>query len=499
MGSIERSYTKLQILVRWAVFLFLLVKVLGGGVAAAGPLNPQLLLVAVGIYYVIATVLSLVFERPVKNVILVVLDLVAAAAVLWVLREASAIVFFALPILEASRISSAFSLVAAVFSALIFLAVKVMAGPGQALGALGAEAMYALVLLVLIYLAGYLYNMLKRQEHQTKALLSMIQATQELGTSSSLEKVLEVVINMIKALFAPDTVVVYLLDEENPEEAVLRVKAYATPIPDAFTDFNPKVAKSVVGHAVSELKSAKIADYNLYDKEDIIEKNKLLRTVLIAPMAFEGRGLGALYIAHHTPDAYTDESLEMMAMLANQVGLAVRNVQLHQTTLALAITDSLSGAFTHGYFQEHLGQELTKAKYASVPIAMMILDVDFFKKVNDSYGHPQGDALLRQLYGVIKSVVRPSDVICRYGGDEFTVTMLNTNRIGAVMIAEHIREAVEEYEFVLGTQIVHITISGGVAAYPEDAEIKKELVEKADAAMYESKHKGRNKICFAAE
>ncbi|MBM3465710.1 MAG: GGDEF domain-containing protein [Armatimonadetes bacterium] len=126
----------------------------------------------------------------------------------------------------------------------------------------------------------------------------------------------------------------------------------------------------------------------------------------------------------------------------------------------------------------------------------MILDVDFFKKINDHHGHPQGDALLRQLGGILRESTGAHDVLCRYGGDEFTVTMPGTNRIGALVIAERIREGIEQYEFVLGGQIVHVTVSGGVASFPEDADTSKELVERADQAMFQAKQRGRNKVCF---
>jgi diguanylate cyclase (GGDEF)-like protein len=162
----------------------------------------------------------------------------------------------------------------------------------------------------------------------------------------------------------------------------------------------------------------------------------------------------------------------------------------------MAITDIVSGLYTHGYMQDALEREFRRCKYENLPLSTIILDVDHFKIVNDTYGHPQGDALLRQLGAVIKTVTRSSDIVCRYGGDEFMVILPETNRIGTVLVAERIRQAVEEYEFVLGSKIVHITISGGVASFPEDITTKKELIDKTDQALYQSKQGGRNKISF---
>jgi len=278
----------------------------------------------------------------------------------------------------------------------------------------------------------------------------------------------------------------------------MRVAEKSTAFPEAFTDFNPDLMHSIVGQVIKEKKGRVVDDFQSYQPEEAIKKERAFRATMVAPLLFEDEAIGAIYVAHSNPAVYNDQLFRLFSMLANQVALAVRNVQLHKTTATLAITDSLSGLYTHGYFQEHLGKETIQAKYSKQPLSLLILDVDFFKKVNDSYGHPQGDALLKQLGGVIKQVTRPTDVVCRYGGDEFTVTMLNTNRISAVVIAERIRSTCEDYEFVLGNQVVHVTLSGGVASFPEDAETKKELIDKADHAMYEAKHKGRNRICFSA-
>lgn len=346
-----------------------------------------------------------------------------------------------------------------------------------------------------------IYNLRVRKAHESRiqALVRVIQASQQLGASTSLESVMPMVADSVKTLFHVDTVAVYLLDEENVEESILRAKGVESPHGEAFTDFNPDVTSSYLVRSMKERKPILFHDFNAEATEErVIARDRDFRSAMVTPLMFEGRAIGAMFASFHQPRKYNQDRLDFFYLLSTQVALAVRNAQLQEGLSALATRDSLSGLFTHGYFQEHLGKTIVKSKYANQPVALMILDMDFFKKVNDNYGHPQGDALLKQLGGVIKSVVRPTDTICRYGGDEFTVTMPDTNRISAVVVAEKIRQAVEEYEFVLGSNIVHITVSGGVAAFPEDAETKKELIEKADQAMYEAKHKGRNKICFAA-
>lgn len=357
------------------------------------------------------------------------------------------------------------------------------------------------VIVVLIFVVGLVLMLRGKSEKEKESLISIIKVSQELGTTTSLDSVLTIVINMVKNLFNCSTVVVYLRDDEKPEEIVLRKKAFVTPHEDAFQDFNPDVTSSIIGKVVRTKEGKLFRDFYDAEKDEVIDKAKGLRSLAIAPLIFEDQALGALIMANGAPDSFDQEQFHLFALLANQAALAVRNVQLQQETKMLAITDSLSGMYTHGFFQEHLAKKINEAKYADppYPVSLMILDVDFFKKVNDNYGHPQGDALLKQLGGIIKQHTRPGDVICRYGGDEFTITMSNTDRIQAVLVAERVRQAVEDYEFVLGSNIVHITISGGVASFPDDAETKKELVDKADNSLLEAKQKGRNKICFASQ
>ncbi len=163
----------------------------------------------------------------------------------------------------------------------------------------------------------------------------------------------------------------------------------------------------------------------------------------------------------------------------------------------LAVTDGLTGLFNHRRFQEALHSELLRCERHKRPLAVLMLDVDFFKKVNDSMGHPAGDELLRRLADVLAEDLRQTDLISRYGGEEFAVLLPETTKAEAMQVAERMREAVEQQINENNAWTQRITISVGVATFPEDAKSAETLLEAADQALYVAKRQGRNRVIGA--
>ena len=159
----------------------------------------------------------------------------------------------------------------------------------------------------------------------------------------------------------------------------------------------------------------------------------------------------------------------------------------------LATTDGLTGIYNRRYFEETLEKELRRAKRFNHPVSLIILDIDYFKKFNDSYGHQTGDQVLKTVAEMTKSNARDSDIVARYGGEEFVAILPETDLDGAMVLAERLRWAVENYSFVFDGNQLKITISIGVA-YSESID-KITLVKNADAALYKAKESGRNKVC----
>jgi len=156
-------------------------------------------------------------------------------------------------------------------------------------------------------------------------------------------------------------------------------------------------------------------------------------------------------------------------------------------------TDGLTGLFNHRYFQEQLDSEIRRTARNNAPLSVILTDIDFFKKVNDTYGHPAGDAVLRSVADIIRSRIRETDIAARYGGEEFAVILTNTDSIGAKRFAEELRLAIQKEPFNVDGQEIMVTLSLGIASIPAEASSKEELIDRADQSLYFAKEHGRNR------
>ena len=186
----------------------------------------------------------------------------------------------------------------------------------------------------------------------------------------------------------------------------------------------------------------------------------------------------------------TTDAVRVLTMFANQAGLAIENSRLYEQSVVLSNSDSLTGLWNHGYFQYLLGEEIKRSSLAKSRFTLLMIDIDDFKAFNDTYGHQAGDSMLREISGKFRDIARKIDVIARYGGEEFVIILPMTKKEEALILAERIRKAVE-----ISSSLKNITISIGVASFPEDGDTKEALISKADKALYEAKRSGKNKIC----
>lgn len=203
----------------------------------------------------------------------------------------------------------------------------------------------------------------------------------------------------------------------------------------------------------------------------------------------------------YTQKPITENDLKIFTMLANQAGLAIENSRLYEMIIHRSQTDSITGLWNHGYFQNKLSEYLEKARQESFSLSLIIFDIDDFKRLNDTYGHQNGDVVLKEIGQILKETSRENDFPCRYGGEEFSFILPYTNRDLAYQISERIRERVANFSFpkFASNDPLKVTISLGVAVFPEDATNKEELINLADKAMYIAKFSGKNRTCLATK
>ncbi len=191
----------------------------------------------------------------------------------------------------------------------------------------------------------------------------------------------------------------------------------------------------------------------------------------------------------------SEDEIRILEILAGQLGLAIKNAELYEGVEELSITDELTRLYLPRHFRERLEQECQRAARANGRFALCMLDVDLFKRINDTYGHPVGDRVLQGLARQLRAVSRKIDVLCRYGGDEFMILLPDTSAEQALQFAERLRESIERLPFPLPhEQALHVSVSVGVAVYPENGALAEDLIRTADAALLWGKSRGRNAV-----
>jgi len=222
------------------------------------------------------------------------------------------------------------------------------------------------------------------------------------------------------------------------------------------------------------------------------------RQVVILPISYEGQGLGVVVLASDT--MFGKESMWILDLFTKGMGLALNNAVMHTKLQRIAAMDGLTGVYNRRLGMKRLRDEFLRAERDGAKLAVAMFDIDHFKKVNDTYGHLVGDRVLTAVAHTARDVLRESDVILRYGGEEFLVVLPGAASADALAVGERIRKEVEACVIEDGEREVRVTVSVGLSEYdPEHVEAEEDLVKKADDALYTAKESGRNRVVHATQ
>lgn len=223
-----------------------------------------------------------------------------------------------------------------------------------------------------------------------------------------------------------------------------------------------------------------------------------IQSILIVPLLLKDEIIGEIILANRIDsDGFSQEDEDILLTFGFHASFALERARLHQEVRQLAAIDGLTGLYNHRSFQEKIEMEVARAKRFGSKVSLLMLDIDFFKKLNDTYGHSMGDEVLRRVSCKIVENIRNIDIAARYGGEEFAVVLPETPPEGARITAERIRKAIKDYRISYAENLISVTVSVGVATYPDNASSRIELIEKADSALYEAKRNGRDRVCIS--
>jgi diguanylate cyclase (GGDEF)-like protein len=216
------------------------------------------------------------------------------------------------------------------------------------------------------------------------------------------------------------------------------------------------------------------------------------------PMMIGNKAIGILRLDSSRPKYFQSENIRLLTTVSDLGAVAIENAQLYESIEDLAIRDGLTGLFLRRHFLKRLSHEMKRDRRKKSPLSFLMIDLDYFKKYNDKYGHMAGDIVLKTLSMVlVNTFCNPGDMICRYGGEEFAVFLPDCSKEQAIKVAEELRKRVTGQSVMFRRQKTKISISIGIAVFPDHADGKDDLIEKADMALYKAKGKGRNCVCVA--
>ena len=339
---------------------------------------------------------------------------------------------------------------------------------------------------------------MKRAEAQILEYTKQLEALFNIGVAASrtldigelLDSVLDKVLNVMEFKAGG----IFLFDPKTNELALR-----------AYRGVSKRFVKKVEQMVLNEGFSARVAISGKPLLIPDVESDSRLRRMEIrsegihsfaaVPIMAKEQILGIMAVGGHSARQFPPSATYLLSTIASQIGMAIDNARLYERALQLAFTDSLTGLYNRRYLLDQLDREFARANRNQSSLSLVMMDVDGLKAINDTFGHNEGDAVLKELGSILKINTRASDIAARWGGDEFVLLTSDTDSKGARRIGERIRSQVERRRPMISGKETSISISVGIASYPENASGVTELLKRSDEAMYNAKGLGKNQVC----
>lgn len=358
--------------------------------------------------------------------------------------------------------------------------------------------------LALLFVTAFFVDFLIREaerEREARIALDRLQGlyviSGELMNEINIESLLQMIIDLAIEQTDADRGSLMLADAETEE---LTIRA-ARGLPETIVKTaRTKRGEGIAGYVYDTGEPVMLGDLARDSRFQHLVRNNQIISSLSVPISARGDTIGVLNVSSTgRRDPFTDNDLRLLGLLAGQASASIQNSRMFAELKSLAETDGLTGLYNRRYLDRILESEFHRAVRYGFPLSILIFDIDDFKGYNDSYGHLEGDDILRELANMVKDNIRISDIPARYGGEEFLVILTHTDFEGAKVAADRLRARIERYRFRVEQQGGNnLTISGGVASIHNDRVEITDFIQLADSALMLAKTEGKNRV-YAAE
>lgn len=335
----------------------------------------------------------------------------------------------------------------------------------------------------------------KERQRLTKELSALKLIISEINSTLDLDRVLDLIIHKGIQIVKAERGSVMLFDHKKEE---LYIKSSVRLSKKTVSAVRIKPGEGIAGWVFKEDKPLLIKEGAKDPRfKKFKEEEEELKSVISVPLKIKNKVIGVINADDKREgDFFSIDDLNLFSTFANQAAIAIQNAQLHQEVKQQAITDGLTGLYNFRYIKDRLEEEVKRAQRFKHSLALIMADIDDFKNFNDTYGHPEGNKVLKNLANILRSNIREVDIVARYGGEEFIIILPEANREEAKKIAERIRSKVEKCNFADEKNYSErkITISLGITSCFQENITPQGLVQKVDLALYLAKGKGRNRV-----
>jgi diguanylate cyclase (GGDEF)-like protein len=331
-------------------------------------------------------------------------------------------------------------------------------------------------------------------ERRWREVNSLLRFSMLTGLPMQLDAALNMLCDFAGEIAEYQSALVYFWEETSEQMSLRTVRG-------TETDADGMARGNVLNFWASKFGRPLLLRTGVHPQVDTALEARSARSALVVPLVASNRVLGSMQLFSRAEEAFTAEDAQLLWLLSLIAENLLSREHSNEGLLTFAFTDYLTGLKTRGYFEQQLELELKRCERNRADLSLLMLDIDFFKPLNDRYGHHVGDQVLRDVATLLTKDMREVDTVARYGGEEFVIILPEANAFSASRVAQRIRGSIDQAKFFAGSADVveHLTMSIGIAVYPQDTRFKRDLIECADAALYDAKSRGRNQVTMYSE